>query len=1215
MDWLLIILEYLVFTLPVFIGLVVSFRWFLRSKSYEKILYIVSFFLPVVSILSLVKVFYIIELSVTPSAFVVANSIFAIGLLIFTIAIILQTNGRSLAKPDTIEILGVILLIASSLILKDRIKIIDYISWGLIGIITIHLGRGFAYSKYGRGREKRAYIVMCVFAGLSILLKLLFYLEKIPLKPTIYISLVLMFLALLHSVLIWWRVSTLMPIRNIADEVFKAKVSIFRRLIILSLLATIIVSGISYAGFYTYRREKARLTSDLELNVQRTLFTLNDKLNNYIVNEVETPLSYLASTLDLDNINRAKYEIEKFYETHKETIASVTLMNNEGIIVYTYPYTYSIGSDISPQPHVQEVLTKKQTVLSEPFRAVQGFDAIAIHIPLFKENEFFGTIAGLIDLKTLLRNLSISTPFQFVIAEDGIVVASNISNDVVLKNLQFVLASIPGKNTIMKSYSFTYRERFFEIYVIGDNSSIQEDLDRNFRNIVITYGFFILLFMLFFGLNLITMYETEKETTSKIEESVKKELEALEVYRTTQEKLNVLNEFIYGTLIETPIEEVVTKFLETIITLIPKIEKGVLWMTVSDKIVPAASIGYDTEILKKLVLDKSHEEKLWHSPTIIENIGVSGFSEELGDFAKALGLENIKETLIIPIIVQGHYAGHLSLDIFKEGVHFEESDIKLGNTISKIISFYIAIQGAFNALKKEVDINAKLASNLDDIITFISKTTFKEEEKEFFDNLLNLTLSLVESGEKGSVLLRKGDKVEYISAVGYDVKVLNEIFERSVEQEQQVVGVGETKIIKNIGLVGIKDEFINLARQMGIDKLTYTITASFFVDGVYAGGIFIDAFKEDMPFTGEDIEVMKAISNLGSLFIKTKRLIEDLIQELAVDNVVSKISKNLDPDLSTKEFATQVLKLVKQTFKEVEYVKACIELEGELVHLLVYNNSTKFVRTNLEKQEYIFEEEKLFENCAKVKYSTNIDTIEIGLSECDTGVANTINQLEIAILPALKSFFIYKDREKLFADMMIAFARAIDSKDPYTRLHSENVTKYAYFFGSSLNLDDNSIKKLVLSSILHDVGKIGVSESILGKPGKLNEYERAIIQIHPSISFEIISAIEGLKDVALIAKYHHERWDGKGYPDGLKGEEIPYLSRIIAIVDAFDAMTTDRPYRKALPIEQAIEEIRRNAGTQFDPELAMKFVKLKDKIIYARSIHIEEVLLRVLKIE
>ena len=154
MDWLLIILEYLVFTLPVFIGLVVSFRWFLRSKSYEKILYIASFFLPVVSILSLVKIFYIIELSVTPSAFVVANSVFAIGLLIFTIAIILQTNGRSLAKPNIIEILGVILLITSSLLLKHRIEIIDYISWGLIGIITIHFGRGFAYSKYERERER-----------------------------------------------------------------------------------------------------------------------------------------------------------------------------------------------------------------------------------------------------------------------------------------------------------------------------------------------------------------------------------------------------------------------------------------------------------------------------------------------------------------------------------------------------------------------------------------------------------------------------------------------------------------------------------------------------------------------------------------------------------------------------------------------------------------------------------------------------------------------------------------------------------------------------------------------------------------------------------------------------------------------------------------------------------------------------------------------------
>ena len=127
---------------------------------------------------------------------------------------------------------------------------------------------------------------------------------------------------------------------------------------------------------------------------------------------------------------------------------------------------------------------------------------------------------------------------------------------------------------------------------------------------------------------------------------------------------------------------------------------------------------------------------------------------------------------------------------------------------------------------------------------------------------------------------------------------------------------------------------------------------------------------------------------------------------------------------------------------------------------------------------------------------------------------------------------------------------------------------------------------------LHDIGKVGIDENILNKPGKLTRDEWREMKKHPEIGYRIAMASPELMSVAEFILSHHERWDGKGYPRGLKGKEIPTLARIIAITDAYDAMMTDRPYRKALSKEEALQEIRNNAGTQFDPEIAEAFVKM-----------------------
>jgi len=164
-----------------------------------------------------------------------------------------------------------------------------------------------------------------------------------------------------------------------------------------------------------------------------------------------------------------------------------------------------------------------------------------------------------------------------------------------------------------------------------------------------------------------------------------------------------------------------------------------------------------------------------------------------------------------------------------------------------------------------------------------------------------------------------------------------------------------------------------------------------------------------------------------------------------------------------------------------------------------------------------------------------------------------------------------------------ALAAAIDAKDPYTCGHSQRVMEYSLLGGMTLSLPKEWLDTLEYAGILHDIGKIGVSDNILRKSGYLNEPEWIIIRKHPEMGANIIKGIPFLEEARKLILHHHERYDGNGYPDGLKGEAIPMGARLLAIADAFDTMTTDRSYRAALSADEAISELRRHSGTQFCP--------------------------------
>ncbi len=194
----------------------------------------------------------------------------------------------------------------------------------------------------------------------------------------------------------------------------------------------------------------------------------------------------------------------------------------------------------------------------------------------------------------------------------------------------------------------------------------------------------------------------------------------------------------------------------------------------------------------------------------------------------------------------------------------------------------------------------------------------------------------------------------------------------------------------------------------------------------------------------------------------------------------------------------------------------------------------------------------------------------------------------------------YQELKELFYKTIRAISNALDTKDSYTNGHSLRVTLYSMIIAKELNLSPEYMEEIEIAGLLHDIGKIAMPKSILCKNGKLTDEEFLVMKSHPVRGEKIVINIKKLQKISEWVKAHHEKWDGNGYPDGLKGEEIPLAGRIIALADTYDAMTSTRPYRTALSHETAVSEIRRCSGTQFDPNLAEIFVHVADKIDAAR---------------
>jgi HD-GYP domain-containing protein (c-di-GMP phosphodiesterase class II) len=208
------------------------------------------------------------------------------------------------------------------------------------------------------------------------------------------------------------------------------------------------------------------------------------------------------------------------------------------------------------------------------------------------------------------------------------------------------------------------------------------------------------------------------------------------------------------------------------------------------------------------------------------------------------------------------------------------------------------------------------------------------------------------------------------------------------------------------------------------------------------------------------------------------------------------------------------------------------------------------------------------------------------------------NSLANSISIFLQNTMLYEDMQAMFFGTLHALTSSIDAKDSYTHGHSERVALMSRMLATAAGFDEQAVERVYIAGLVHDVGKIGVPESVLCKPGRLSDEEFELIKMHPRIGARILEDIKQMQDLIPGVLHHHERWDGRGYPDGLAGESIPMLGRLICLADSYDAMCSDRTYRRAMDHERVLAEIQRCAGSQFDPKLTDVFTRLDMTPLY-----------------
>ncbi len=398
-------------------------------------------------------------------------------------------------------------------------------------------------------------------------------------------------------------------------------------------------------------------------------------------------------------------------------------------------------------------------------------------------------------------------------------------------------------------------------------------------------------------------------------------------------------------------------------------------------------------------------------------------------------------------------------------------------------------------------------------------------------------------------------------------------------------------------------------------------------DEIY--GVALAGNQERDSLDDNDLNLISALSVQAALAVHNSRLYSDLEDRIGELHAIFEIDKAITSAIDLETVLQQIVQMsVGLMDAKISSIMLLDEESEELVIAAAQGLSESYIRKGPIKvgesiagrvilegrpiavydirqdPRHAYAEQARLEGlCSLLSVPLNLKDRVIGVLNIYTDEPHAFTPHEINLFTSLASQAaiaienarLFESLEEIYIEVITAMASAIDARDAYTHGHSQRVTEYAVAIAEEMGLSPAEVDIIRNASILHDVGKIGIKEEILKKPGRLSEEERREMEYHPFIGTKILHSVRLLEPVMPLVYHHHERYDGTGYPDGLRGEEIPLGARIISVADAFESMTSDRPYRKAMPVEEAMAELRYNAGRQFDPRVVEVFARLAEE--------------------